>query len=266
MYPQWKLSADSPFWWIAVVVWPFVLALLFRLRRWLGSLPLWGIAHFYVCLIPVLGFVSFNYLIYSFVADHFLYLAVIGGALTVALLAERVAWIEPATPNRRVAVTVIAVLVLVGCTLQTHQETKHWRNNEAFWLHAYSRNPNDFGPTWNLGLHYKRLGLWAEALPFFERATHTWPGSDFAFRRYAQAISKVNGPQAAVEACEAKLAQQPRFYAAYLERGINNEKLRRPDQALRDYRRVTRMMRKNSGPWQEASRRIQRLQKGRRQP
>ena len=73
MYPQWKLSADGTVWWIATVVWPFILALLFRFRRALGSLPLWGIAHFYVSLAPVLGFVSFNYLIYSFVADHFLY-------------------------------------------------------------------------------------------------------------------------------------------------------------------------------------------------
>jgi len=264
IYPTWNLSAGVPIWWIAVTVWPAVLAFLVRFRREIGPLPLWGIVHFFVCLVPILGFVSFNYMIYSFVADHFLYLALIGSGLAAALLADRVARQTTETSKRQTAVMAIGALVLVGCAFQTNRETKHWRNNEAFWAHVHSRNPNDFGPNWNLGLHYRRIGLWEEALPFFERASQIWPQSDFAFRRYAQVVSRMRGPEAAIQACNAKLAHKPRFYAAYLERGANRERLKRVDKALRDYRRVTKLTRKGSDPWKEVQRRIQRLEKRRR--
>jgi tetratricopeptide (TPR) repeat protein len=263
MYPKWELSANKPFWWIAVAVWPIVLAALFHWRRRLGPLPLWGMAHFFLSLAPVLGLVSFNFMVFSFVANHFLYLPIIGAAVTVALLGERIASGEAVWSKRRMAMAGITLLALVGCAVQTYREAEHWRNNESFWLYAHSRNPNGFGPNWNLGLHYRRIRLPEQALPFFERATEIWPDTDFAFRRYAQTLASVRGPEAATEACTSKLSTHPRFYAAYLERAIHRERLKRFDDALQDYARVKSLMRRGSDPWQEADRGSQRLQKHR---
>jgi protein O-mannosyl-transferase len=261
MYPLWETSANAPLWWIAVAVWPLVLGALFRWWRRLGALPTWGIVHFFLSVGPVLGLASFNYMVFSFVAEHFLYLSVIGGSLTVALLGERLASEATAWSRRRVVMAVITLLALVGCTLQTYREAGYWHNNESFWLHARARNPNGFGPNWNLGLHYRRIGQPEQALPFFERATEIWPNTDFAFRRYVQTLARVRGPQAAIETCTRKLNAHPRFYAAYLERAINRERLQRFDEALQDYARVQNLMQRGSDPWQEADRGIRRVRK-----
>jgi protein O-mannosyl-transferase len=261
IYPRWEPSANQPLWWIAVALWPLVLAALLRWWRRLGALPTWGILHFFLSLGPVLGLVSFNFFIFSFVAEHFVYLAVIGGGLTVALLGERIASHDAPWAKRRLALAAIALLAIVGCAVQTYREAGYWHDNESFWVHTHARNPNGFGPNWNLGLHYRRIGRPEQALPFFERATEIWPDSDFAFRRYAQTVAKAHGREAAIEACTRKLSASPRFYAAYLERAINRELLQHLDEALQDYARVQNLMRRGTDPWQEAERGILRVRK-----
>jgi protein O-mannosyl-transferase len=261
MYPLWNMSVNADAWWIAVAVWPLVLTALVRWWRRLGALPTWGIAHFFLSVGPVLGLASFNYMVFSFVAEHFLYLSVIGGALALALLGERVASDTTAWSTPRVGIAAVALLALLGCTLQTHREAGYWRNNESFWLHARARNPNGFGPNWNLGLHYRRIRQPEQALPFFARATEIWPNTDFAFRRYVQTLATVRGPQHAIDACTEKLKTHPRFYAAYLERGINCERLQRFDEAMQDYARVQSLTQRGSDPWREADRGIRRIRK-----
>ena len=55
-----------------------LVAALWLLRRRIGRGPLAGVLFFAVTLSPVLGFVDFNFMLFSFVADRYQYLASIG--------------------------------------------------------------------------------------------------------------------------------------------------------------------------------------------
>ena len=78
IYPRWEIDARS------VAGWGYVLAAaglalaLWLLRQRIGRGPLAGALYFALTLGPVLGFVDYGYMQFSYVADRFQYLAGIG--------------------------------------------------------------------------------------------------------------------------------------------------------------------------------------------
>ena len=78
VYPLRDIDAGDPLAWSCVIAAVAVAALLWYGRHRLGKGPLAGAVFFAVTLSPVLGFVDYNYMAYSFVADRYAYLAGIG--------------------------------------------------------------------------------------------------------------------------------------------------------------------------------------------
>ena len=77
VYPRWDINAGV--WWqylfpLAVLV---LLGILWSLRRW-SRAPLAGVLVYIFLLLPTLGFLNIYFFIYSFVADHWQYLACLG--------------------------------------------------------------------------------------------------------------------------------------------------------------------------------------------
>ena len=129
VYPRWEINAGV--WWqylfpLAVLV---LLGILWSLRRW-SRAPLAGVLVYIVLLLPSLGFLNIYFFIYSFVADHWQYLACLGiitpCASGIVLLAGRLkrwqAWLEPAT-----------TLLLGGALfVLTWQQSRMYTDNETF--------------------------------------------------------------------------------------------------------------------------------------
>ena len=98
-YPRWKISASDAgaYGWVlataalGVVIW--------RARRWAGRSVEVAAAFFVATLSPLLGFIMVYTFAYSFVADHYQYLACIGPIALAAAAMEmglgRVAWGKP---------------------------------------------------------------------------------------------------------------------------------------------------------------------------
>ena len=76
IYPHWDLSGALAWSWLAAAA--AAAALLHFARRRTGRGPAAGVLFFAVTLSPVLGFVDYGYMQFSFVADRFQYLAGIG--------------------------------------------------------------------------------------------------------------------------------------------------------------------------------------------
>jgi len=254
VYAEWSVARAEWRWLVGVLAWPLVVGLLLAVRRHVVALTWWGAAQFYIVLLPVLGFVSFNFLTYSAVADHFMYLAVFGGAVAVAAQAEQ--WVAAHLTWRR-PVAALACAVVVLCAVQTYREAGHWRTNETFWLHVRDRDPGGFLAHFNLGKHYARVGDWSRAEAWFAQAAAIRPQVAYPFRQYVQAVLNARGVEAAIAACDAKLAVMPRFSAAFLERGMARERLGQRDEALADYLRAQHAARPGPPLWNEARSRRQ---------
>jgi tetratricopeptide (TPR) repeat protein len=117
--------------WIAPLL---VLAILIPLRYRARTIVAAAIISLLV-LLPVLGFVPFDFQAYSTVADHYLYLAMLGPALALA-------WILAKRFN---AVTMtIAAIVLLALGIRTFNQAPYWRTSNALFEHAREVNPSSY--------------------------------------------------------------------------------------------------------------------------
>jgi hypothetical protein len=135
-YPRWRI--DAGIWWqhlfpLAAIG---LAALLAALRHRLGKGPLVAVLAFAVMLAPALGFVDVFPMRYSFVADHFQYLASI--ALIALAVAVGCRALRGAPPGARAA---------VGAGVLALLTTLSWRqgdvslDQEALWRDTIAKNP-----------------------------------------------------------------------------------------------------------------------------
>ena len=144
------------------------------MRHRVGRGPLAGALFFAVTLSPVLGFVNYGYMRYSFVADRFLYLAGIGVIAVVIALGVHGASRLSGRLKSGVTGLVVVVLALLGTT--TWRQTGIYRDKVTFFSHIVSLNPKARSAHYNLSSALTRAGRPEEALAAARIAVENRPG------------------------------------------------------------------------------------------
>jgi Flp pilus assembly protein TadD len=167
-YPRWHISAASPAAYIYLVAALAVLAALILLARRQRA-PLAGALLFAGTLFPTLGFFNVYAFIFSYVADHWQYLASLG--VIVPLCAGFTCCTRGLLPAVRVAMAA-ALLFVLG--FLTWQQAGMYRDMETFYRTTLRKNPDAWMAHNNLGVYLrenKRPGDQAE----FEAALRVHP-------------------------------------------------------------------------------------------
>ena len=154
IYPRWEL--DSAVWW----QWLFpvaalgVLVLLWSLRR-VSRGPLAGWLLFVGTLVPVLGFLNVFPFIYSFVADHFQYLASLG---IIVLASAGIALGLSAAATARTRYSAVALCVLSGRHFvgSRSRQGGMYADGIRLFQTTLDRNPNCWMAHNNLGVQLLR--------------------------------------------------------------------------------------------------------------
>ena len=149
IYPLWEIRAGDPLGWAYVAAAAALAALLWLARHRIGRGPAAGTAFFAVTLSPVLGFVDYGYMQFSFVADRFQYLAGIGAIAVLVGAAARGADRLPVSLRLGTKGAFIVVLALLG-TL-TWRQSGIYRDEITFFSHIVSLNPEARDAHLNLG-------------------------------------------------------------------------------------------------------------------
>ena len=133
-----------------------------------------GYLFFCGTLAPVLGFFNVYPFVFSYVADHFQYLASLGiivpvaGALTIASRE-----LEP--PFRRV-LTVSSAFIVVVLAVLTWERSAFYRDAETLFRDTVARNPQAWMAYQNLGTELAARNRMSEAIEAFEGALKARPG------------------------------------------------------------------------------------------
>lgn len=107
------------------------------------SLILGGWSIFLLSLAPVLGLVPFGFQQFSTVADHYLYVPMVGACLMVAGTLVRLRGLVQAP---RVALAF--ALVLAGLSFV---QARHWRSTESLFTHTLQSNPQSYLGAFSIG-------------------------------------------------------------------------------------------------------------------
>jgi protein O-mannosyl-transferase len=213
IYPQWSPSPHNWIWYLPILGTIPLFALLYKLRN--KSVLMFGCFSFLIPLIPALGFVTFGwYLKHSFVGDHFLYLSMMGAALTISYIIHGIAHWKSYT---RWACLVLTSAWLVFLGVQTFNQTKVWNNSGSLWTHVIENNPLYPFAYVELALDKYRLGEYEESRRLSEKC----------------------------------LELQPNYVSAYYFVGILNTKLGLYDKAEEAYRKAISMDPEKPGPYNE---------------
>ena len=178
IYPRWDVSLGDPWAWLTLAGATALAATLWLMRHRLGRGPLAGALFFAVTLSPVLGFVNFSFMKYSFVADRFQYLAGIG-VMAVLIAAAHGAGRLTGGLKAGAAGLMVAVLALLGTA--TWRQAGIYRDRITFFSHIVSLNPEAHRAHYNLSAALINAGRPDEALAVARMAVEKRPDQAGAY-------------------------------------------------------------------------------------
>jgi tetratricopeptide (TPR) repeat protein len=230
-YPRWDLDASGAWRLLPVVV---ALALgLWLARLWKrGSLgTACAIAFYVVTISPALGLFDVYAFRYSFVADHFQYLAGIGLLILLVQLGVGIGarFGDGGTRSRSVAIAIALVLALL-----TFIQARAYRDLPALWQDTQSKNPNSWIAHHSLALHYKDQGSLELALEHANEAIRCKPSSAESLTARGLIHTARNQTEHALEDLDRAVALDPTYPQARLHRASVLLAAGRPEEAIRD--------------------------------
>jgi len=240
IYPRWNLRVHNIVAWLPLAGLVVVAAALWRCRRagWARA-AIFGLGCFMVGLVPVLGFFGIYFFRYSFVADHFQYLASMG---LIALVVGAGATVVDRAGDRANSVATFAaavVLVVLGATTWNHEGT--FANQETLWRDTLARNPNAWLAHNNLGAGFVAAGKLQQAIGEFEEALRLKPDYDLAHNNLGAALVQVGRAEEAVRQCERALELKPDYAEAHCNLGVALVRLGRVQEAIGHYEEAIRL-------------------------
>ena len=167
-YPPWNIDATDPLQYSWMLGFLFLTWAMWHWRGKLGRAPIATIAFFAVTLSPMLGFFSLYTFLYTFVADHYQYVASIAPITLFVGIGCRIAN-RFGKYERAIAVTV-AVLVLGTLGTLTWQQNHIYKNRQTLWEDTIDKNPDSYLAHTNLGIMFAKQRRSEEAIGHFHQA------------------------------------------------------------------------------------------------
>jgi tetratricopeptide (TPR) repeat protein len=238
IYPRWNPMAADPLayaWLVAAIA---VGVAIYFGRRYAGRGVEVGVAFYVATLSPVLGFVMLYTFRYTFVADHYQYLASLGLiALAVAGLARLAAKWRVSSP----VTSVVAALLLLLLGGLTWRQAHAFESVETLWHDTLAKNPNCWMAYNNLGLAYYEDGRVDEAIAQYEKSLGFDPSNAEALNNLGNALRKKGNLDEAIARYQKALEIKPDFSEA--DNNLGNAFLQKGDvdEAIVHYERAAKI-------------------------
>jgi protein O-mannosyl-transferase len=178
IYPRWSVDGGHVASYVPVAAAGAVLASLWWCRKGRLKPVFFAFAYFLAALAPVLGLLDQFFWRYSFVGDHFQYLASMGPLALAGAGLEALLGRLPAAGSVLKPLGAAALLTSLG--LITLRQGPKYDSSEALWRDTLSANPAAWMAHNNLGAELLRRGQVAEAVGHFRKSLEIEPRNLFA--------------------------------------------------------------------------------------
>lgn len=196
VYPRWSIDAGDPWSWLPLLAALVSLGAAWWWRRGRGRAVFFALLYFGLMLSPVLGFFDIYYMRFSYVADHYQYLALPG---IVALVVGGLGSL--ATCSRRVPRTLlsgIAVGLVLGCVGLSATLSSSYRSTEVLWRDTLAKNPEAFLAHYNLAHLLQAEGRLEEAASHYRETLRIHPDDALATNNLGKVVQDQGHPLVAM--------------------------------------------------------------------
>src|SRR5215469_2137324 len=216
IYPQWTIRPTHflDYRWLMALV--ALGVMIYLVRRYVGRGVEVAAAFFVLTLSPVLGFIMLYTFRYTFVADHYQYLASIG---PIALAAAGTATLAATWKGSRRLILGSAVCVVGILAALTWHQTKIYDNLETLWRDTLTKNPAAWMAHNNLGALLARQGKLTEAIEQYERALRVKPDFTEAHNNLGNTLADQGKVPEAIQCYKRALELNPSYAEAYYNLG-----------------------------------------------
>ncbi|MEE9122805.1 MAG: tetratricopeptide repeat protein [Syntrophobacteria bacterium] len=188
IYPRWHIEAGV--WWqyLFPATALAVISILWVMRRRIGKGPFVAVAFFAGTLVPALGFFDVYPMRFSFVADHFQYLASIG--LIALAAASMTAFLGRLGPRQSTIGFVVCMAVLFFFGVLVWKQSTIYGDAETLYRDTISKNPHAWMAHYNLGVLLVNSGRSDEVMAHFSEALRLQPDDADAHYNLGVALEK----------------------------------------------------------------------------
>ena len=236
IYPRWIVSPTHllEYAWLAAL--GGLCAVISFARKYVGRSLEVAALFFVATLSPVLGFIMLYTFRYTFVADHYQYLASIG---PIALASAGITTLAASFKKSRHSIFGAAVCIVAALAVFTWRQSTMYADIEALWRTTIARNPGCWMAHNNLGIVLSQKGDIDEAIAHYRKTLEMSP--DFAEADYnlSNALLQKGEIDAAIVHCQRAVAIQPNdpeaqiaLGNALLQKGLIDESIVHYQKAL----------------------------------
>ena len=212
IYPKWPVESGAVWQYLLPIAAMVTFITLWLLRRRIGRGPAAVAAFYAITISPALGFFNVYPMLFSFVADHFSYLACIGLSVGLvgggSVLAQRLKMVRPAS--------VLALLVVGVCTFLSSQRCLALQDAETLWQDTLAKNPGAWMAYNNLGLIHMNRGENELARKNFEQVLELRPNAVRAMNNLGSLSLMAGHLEEARDYFEQTVELEPNFVGARL--------------------------------------------------
>src|SRR6266850_324214 len=235
IYPRWNISpADllDYIWLLAGIAAGVAICFL---RRYVGRSVEVAAAFFVATLSPVLGFIMLFTFRYTFVADHYQYLACIG---PIALASAGIDSLSGKFAQYRAVIVSVALLVVASLGTLTWRQASTYTDIETLWRTTLARNPECWMAHTNLGLVLLQTGKIDDGIAHYRSALQMQPDSWDAEYNLGTALLGKGQVDEAILHCERAVRMQPTDPDALVSLGNALFQKGRIDEAIAHYQKA----------------------------
>ena len=230
IYPRWQINPGDWWQWIFPVAALAVVVVLWCLRRRMGRGPLVAALFFGGTLVPALGFTNVYPMRYSFVADHFQYLASVGLiVLATAGITKAIGFLGKGNPFLK---PVLCGALLLTLGVLTWRQCRMYADDETLWRTTLDRNPACWMAHLNLGDDLRQEMQLDEAIGQLEKAIEIKPDNPEAHDDLGNILFQKGQADEAIVQFQRALAIQPKYAEANNNLGTALLKQGRVDEAI----------------------------------
>jgi protein O-mannosyl-transferase len=238
IYPRWDIAPTHFLNYVWLLAGFVLCVAVYFLRRYLGRSVEIAAAFFVATLSPVLGFIMLYTFRYTFVADHYQYLACIG---PIALVSAGLVNLAGRFNNSRALVLGSALGVVIVLATLTWRQAGMYGNIETLWRTTLVRNPGCWMAHNNLGIVLFGKGQLDDAIAHYQTTLEMQPNFWDADYNLGSALLGKGRVDEAIFYCDKAVRMQPNDPDAQVALANALLQKRRIDDAIVHYQKAVAM-------------------------
>src|SRR5207248_3449247 len=235
IYPRWDIAPTHLLNYAWLLAGVFVCVAIYFLRRYVGRCVEVAAAFFVATLSPVLGFIMLYTFRYTFVADHYQYLACIA---PIALFSAGTARLASVFTRSRPFILSAAACLTAALWALTWRQSAMYGDIEALWRTTLRKNPDCWMAHNNLGIVLFQKGEIDEAVSHYRTTLNLQPDFWDADYNLGTALLKKGEVDEAIAYCTRAVIIAPNDPDGQVALGNSLAQKGRVDDAIAHYKKA----------------------------